>query len=133
MIKIEGFIGSDLNDFNEAPPHTILVEVTKETRDKIERLTENYFKHKQTQVLYPTTHKYFNNKSHHIVKVKLLKKSIIEKNKTRGLRADLMNNDVTLELHPHKFNFVNNDDELLGKAQGQRMEGLALSITKVII
>lgn len=128
MIKVCGFIGSDFNDFTDlTPPHNVLVVISLADKIKIETFTKNKCsRNDNNQKVFAVSNKLANNAFHNILRVKLLKKSeLVGRAGERILRADIMNRDVELELHPTKFKYKNED--------GVYLEGIKFSIIKLTI
>jgi hypothetical protein len=128
IIKVRGFLGSDLNEFpEEGPPHGVVIIISHEDRMRIENYTKVQFKKSIAagrQIVMATSNKWMNGGSVICLKLKMLKKTTIHDAKgVRIPRASIMNRDVEVWITSKKY-VIPTDD-------GDNIEGMFFNIMSV--
>jgi len=137
MIKIKGFVSSDFNVFEEAPPNKMLVTIDAAEYDKImnvvnTRCAKAFRENKQ--ITYPLTNKFLNKTKYKLCKCKLLKKTkIVNTQGERCLRTQIIGREVELHLDPLYYKITPTDRPDIVADESDKVEGVKLNINTIIL
>lgn len=134
---VRGFVSSDFNVFEEAPPNKMFVTIEQIEYDKIlnvvnTRCAKAFRENKQ--ITYPLTNKFLNKKKYKLCKCTLLKKTkIINTQGERCLRSQIIGREVELHLDPLHYKLAPTDRPDIVLDESDKIEGVKLNINTIIL
>jgi hypothetical protein len=135
MITIRGFVSSDFNVFEDAPPNIMYVTIDDAEFDKIIRVVNTRCAkafRENKQITYPLTNKFLNKTKYKLCKCVLFKKTIIKNTEgDRCLRSQIIGREVELEINPVHFKYEANDRTDILVEESDKIEGIKFNINKI--